>query len=262
MELAGDIEERRSIRTKLRERGCQSRLVKVQRNKSPGQIVRVLDCVAQQPADLARRGGFARDHRDQLASQRGAERGNAGQFLAKSVMQFPTDTFPLAIQSGQDFLLEAFLPCDVPGDGINLPQARQRGGRPLQPYPRAVFALVAIFKLDCGCAGGEFAHLHQRRRAIIGMHKVEKCPGLEFLQRPSQGRLPCRVQALEPAIETGDADKVGRVREKMEQLLVRGLPGDREKPRGHGLLPIRASGPMRLARPGIPLASRAAAHAA
>jgi hypothetical protein len=112
---------------------------------------------------------------------------------------------------------------DVAGDGVDFLLVQQGAGGPAEPFPRAVLAAVAVFKGKRGGSGVEVIHDGEGGRTVVGMDEVEKWPGHEFRVGPAQQRRPCRIEALEDAIEAGDAEQVGRFVEKMEQFVRRRL---------------------------------------
>ena len=140
-------------------------------------------------------------------------------------MQFAPHPFALPIQSVEDRFFHPLLRGNVAGDGIDLPPEWRRPGRPLQPFPGAVAASVAVLEADRGGTLGEGVHLRERRCAIVGMHEVEERPRPELRRRPAQNLLPRRIHVLEHAVEPGDAKEVERLLEEVEQLLAARLSG-------------------------------------
>jgi hypothetical protein len=114
----------------------------------------------------------------------------------------------------------------VPRDAVENALVRRRARVPLETAKRAVDADEAALEFDDALAGRQMDERVASALHVIRMHELQERPRHELLARVAQHALERRVQPLEVAVETGDAEQVGREIEELAQPVIR---------RGHGM---------------------------
>ena len=111
---------------------------------------------------------------------------------------------------------------DVARGGVDDLLFRERRRRPHQPAQRAVLVKVAVLEVDDFLARSiSFRASAIGRLAIVGMDEVHERPRQQLRFGVAQHPLPGGVDALEVAVESGDAQHVEREREEAVELFLR-----------------------------------------
>ena len=104
---------------------------------------------------------------------------------------------------------------------------RRRG--PHQPPQRPVLVEVAVLEGDDLLATLDLLHrFGNRGLAIVGMDEVHEGPRQQLLFAVAENAVPRRIDALEVAVESRDAEHVQREHEETIELLLRAPPVDEQ----------------------------------
>jgi len=220
LESAGDRVQGLHIRGEGLERRRNTDLLQAHRVETPGQVACLTDGLVQQSGDLGSLDRRGLGTRRQLSGKRGTEGGDAGQILAQPVMQFAPQALFFPITDIEDLPFQPLPVGDVTGCRVDQSAVRQGTRVPLEPPVGAILAKITILEGNRLSAAGEHRNFRQRTLVVVRVHEIDKRPGLQFLQGPSQRALPGRVQLLEVPIKTGNAQQVERLGEETEQLIL------------------------------------------
>ena len=105
-------------------------------------------------------------------------------------------------------------------DGVDPLLLGHRDRVPEEPFVRAVLATIPVLEGEHVGAGGEATGLGEGRLAVVGMDEVHERLGEQLLDGEPQGARPGGVEALEVAVEPGDAEHVDREPEETILLLL------------------------------------------
>jgi len=122
---------------------------------------------------------------------------------------------------GRELLIGGLALGHVPGRGVNDLLVRVRHSGPRQPAIRAVAAPEAVLEMQDDRAFGHFRGFGPRARAIVRVDEVDVRRCAQLGLRETERAHPGRVEALEIAVESRDADQIEGQPEEAIELLFR-----------------------------------------
>jgi hypothetical protein len=106
---------------------------------------------------------------------------------------------------------------DVAGRRVDDSAIERRRSVPFKPSIRTVAGAIPVFEIDDAGAGCELRHRLDRPAPIVVMNEVKEGRATQLCLGETEHVRPCRVHTKKVAVETGDAQKIGRqIEERVE----------------------------------------------